>query len=234
MKTADPPKLLFHSNLGKVMSILGNALVICCLSLTGLAKDQKPKAAPPKSSAMSAACHKPKTPEPPLQSVQFQNQAIPDVQVIDQNGKKRNFYSDLIRNKVVVINFIFTSCEALCPMQGKAFAKIQNALSDEKRENLHLISISIDPQKDSPVALKAWSKLFGANDHWTLVTGEKSEIDKVLEAMTGDPSGKREHSSVMIIGNAHTNRWTRTYSFAPPERVFEIVEALSTQAITRP
>jgi protein SCO1/2 len=226
-----PPygKTAFHSRRLQAswfIRLIFSLCTTCSLTVFSLANHKNVKALQAKNSNKGAVCHQSAVKNRTPQQAPFQNQSIPDVQILDQDGKQRHFYRDLIRNKIVVINFIFTSCEALCPIQAKTFAKIQSALDEHQAKNLQLISISIDPQKDSPESLKVWAKQFGAKDGWTLVTGGKSAIDKLLEVMTGDPSGKREHSSVMIIGNAQTNRWSRTYSFAPPERVFEILETL--------
>ncbi len=201
-------------------------LLIGLFSYGGWAKDRKQKTVQPKK-AKSDVCHQPTISNQATQNLEFQNQSIPDVQVVDQNGQPRAFYRDLIHNKNVAINFIYTTCESLCPIQAKTFANLQKALDKNQAIDLQLISISIDPQKDSPERLKIWGQQFGAKAGWTFVTGEKSEIDKLLEVMTGDPSGKREHSSIMLIGNAQTNRWRRTFSFAPPERIFEILGELN-------
>ncbi|HJQ68388.1 MAG TPA: SCO family protein [Blastocatellia bacterium] len=149
--------------------------------------------------------------------------AIPDVTVYNQDGKRLRFYSDLIKGKLVAINFIFTSCTYICPMQGATFSKLQAALGDRLGSDVHLISISIDSPTDTSERLKAWSQRYGAKPGWTFVTGEKSEIDKLLEALTGAPGGRGEHSAIALIGN-DGGTWIRAYGMSEPERYIEMFE----------
>ncbi len=151
--------------------------------------------------------------------------AIPDVTVYDQDGARFHFYSDLIKGKLVAINFIFTSCTYICPMQGASFSKLQAALGDRLGRDVHLISISIDPATDTSERLKAWGQRFGAKPGWTLVTGEKSQIDKLLESLTGGTGGRGEHSPIALIGNDE-GTWIRAYGIAEPERYIELFEQI--------
>lgn len=219
---------------GALLKLIWCALIIATFFISTPAIDKKPGLRKKISEPKATACHQSVDGKSQLSASPFQNRSIPDVPVVDQFGKSRHFYRDLVRGKTVVINFIYTTCEAVCPIQGKAFAKIQQALSHQSATQLELISITLDPQRDSPARLKSWGNQFGAKPGWTFVTGDKSAIDQLLEVLTGDPSGKREHASVMLIGNARNNRWSRTYSFAPPERVLEIVESLNDPQVTRP
>ena len=85
---------------------------------------------------------------------------IPDVAVIDQDGKQFRFYSDLVKGKVVAINFVFTSCKAACPILGAGFAKLQATLDDRLGREVSLISVSVDPMVDRPERLKEWAARF--------------------------------------------------------------------------
>lgn len=151
--------------------------------------------------------------------------AIPDVTVYNQDGERLHFYSDLIKGKVVAINFIFTDCTYICSLQGAAFSKLQAALGDRLGRDVHLISISIDPIADTSERLKAWARKFGAKRGWTFVTGEKSEIDKLLESLTGGTGGRGEHSPVALISDGE-GTWIRAYGLAEPERYIELFEQI--------
>jgi protein SCO1/2 len=150
---------------------------------------------------------------------------ISDVTVYNQDGERLHFYSDLIKGKVVAINFIFTSCTYICPMQGAAFSKLQAALGDRLGRDVHLISVSIDPATDTSERLKAWGQRFGAKPGWTFVTGERSEIDKLLESLTGSAGGRGEHSPIVLIGNDE-GAWIRAYGLAEPERYIDLFEKI--------
>jgi protein SCO1/2 len=134
--------------------------------------------------------------------------SIPDVKVTTQDGKTVDFYSDLIKGKVVAVNFVFTSCTTVCPPLGAIFGKLQ-----EKQGDAHLVSVSIDPEVDTPERLKTWSRKFGARPGWTLVTGKKDDITRILKAMNAYSSDFANHQPVTIVGNDATGTWKRTYGF---------------------
>src|SRR5215212_6562671 len=98
---------------------------------------------------------------------------IPDVTVQSHDGRSLHFYGDLVKGRVTVINFIFTSCTTVCPLMGVRFAQLQPLLPPD----VSLVSVSIDPATDTPERLAAWSRRLGAKPGWTLVTGTKPDID---------------------------------------------------------
>src|SRR5215510_1800366 len=100
---------------------------------------------------------------------------IPDVVLRDQEGRKVRFYSDLIKDKVVVLSFFYTSCNYSCTMQGQTFSKLQSLLGDRLGKSVFLISVSTDPAKDTPQLLKAWGKRYDVQSGWTLATGKPAE-----------------------------------------------------------
>src|SRR5215212_11443633 len=134
--------------------------------------------------------------------------SIPDVKVTTQDGKTVNFYSDLVKGKTVAVNFVFTSCTTVCPPMGAIFGKLQ-----EQHGNEHLVSVSIDPEVDTPERLKAWSRKFGARPGWTLVTGKKDDIVRILKAMNAYWPDFTNHQPVTIVGNDATGKWKRAYGF---------------------
>ncbi len=151
---------------------------------------------------------------------------IPNLEVVDQDGNKMHFYADLIRGKVVVINFIYTDCTYVCPMQGAGFSELQSALGDRIGKDVYLISVSTDPVTDTTERLKAWGEKFGARQGWKLVTGEKTQIDKLLLALSGDSARKGEHSAIAIIGSDDKGMWVRTYGLDRPRRMIEIIDSI--------
>jgi len=108
------------------------------------------------------------------------------VTVVTETGARIPF-SELIANRLVAINFIFTSCPTVCPVMGASFGKVQKLLGDR---DVTLISVSVDPETDTPARLVEWRKRFGAEKRWTLVTGTPNDIDSLLKAFgvfTADP-----------------------------------------------
>lgn len=151
---------------------------------------------------------------------------IPDLELQDQEGQKVRFYSDLVKNKVVVINFIFTTCTTICPPLAATFSRIQSLTGGRSGTNFHLISISVDPVTDTPERLKAWAGKFNRKPGWTLVTGEKLNIDKLLRALGTGVTRKEEHSPLVLIGSDARGTWTRVNGISPAPRLISIIEGM--------
>ena len=132
---------------------------------------------------------------------QLSKMNIPDIEVLDQNGKKIHFYTDLVKGQTVAINFIFTTCTTICPPLGATFARVQKELGDKVGRDVRFISISVDPATDTPERLKAWGAKFHAGDGWTFVTGNKPQVDELLRALGASSASREDHSPTILIGN---------------------------------
>lgn len=148
---------------------------------------------------------------------------IPDVEVLDQDGNRVHFYRDLVKGKTIAINFIFTTCTTICPPLAATFARVQKQMGEKVGPDVHLISISVDPVTDTPQRLKAWGDKFKAAPGWTFVTGDKQEIDKLLNALGASVGRKEDHSPAAIIGNDLTGEWMRTYGLAKPTQLVDLI-----------
>ena len=144
---------------------------------------------------------------------------IPDTAVIDQNGRKLNFYSDLVKGKTVAINFIFTTCTTICPPLAATFRKVQTEMGG----GVELISISVDPVVDVPGRLKSFLAKFNAGPGWTFVTGEKPDIDALLRSLGAYVGDKNDHSPSVVIVNDNTGYWTRAYGLSPAGTLLKII-----------
>jgi protein SCO1 len=154
--------------------------------------------------------------------------SLPEVAVLDQDGRRLDFYRDLVKGRVVAINFIFTTCTTICPPLGATFAKVQAQLGERAGRDAHLISISVDPVTDTPERLKAWGAKFNAGPGWTFVTGEKREIDRLLGALNASVTRREDHSPVVLIGDESKGDWVRAYGLAKPAQLLSLIEARAT------
>lgn len=173
------------------------------------------------------AANKNQPPEPEVKAVPNRtrnNMVIPDVNVLDQDGNALHFYTDLIKDKTVAINFIFTNCTTICPPLAATFARLQKEMGDKVGKDVHLISISVDPLTDTPERLKTWGAKFKAGPGWTFVTGEKQEIDKLLNALGAAVSKREDHTPALIIGNDSKGVWTRTYGLAKINQIVGVIQ----------
>ena len=143
--------------------------------------------------------------EPSLQAAERLRSIVPDVPVVDQTGRRLRFYDDLVRGHTVAINLVFTHCERICPAQGRQFALLRKVIP----KNVRLISISLDPERDTPARLRKWQSSFGKPGGWTLVTGRKAEINRLVAALTGDIARPSDHTPLVFIGDDSTGSWIR-------------------------
>lgn len=151
---------------------------------------------------------------------------IPDVRLLDQDGEEVRFYRDLIAGKVVAINFIFTTCTTVCPPMGAIFGKLQRDLGERVGRDVQLISVSVDPVTDTPERLRAWRQRFGTGRGWTLVTGDKAEVDRLLKSLEVFTPDFADHSPTVLVGNARTGSWKRAYGIAPAATISQLIEEM--------
>jgi cytochrome oxidase Cu insertion factor (SCO1/SenC/PrrC family) len=163
-------------------------------------------------------------PEPATNADSFSSMKIPNAPVLDQNGKQLNFYSDLIKGKTVAINFIFTTCTTICPPLTATFRRVQQDAA-ARGLNVQLISVSVDPTTDTPERLRDFASKFKAEPGWTFVTGDKAEIDSVLQSLGAAVSNKNDHTPMILIGNDTSDYWTRAYGLTSPTRIVELIDA---------
>ena len=149
---------------------------------------------------------------------------VPDLLLSDQEGRKVRFYSDLMKDKVVVLNFIYTSCFYRCTTQGKIFSDLQALLGERLGKSVVLISVTTDPARDTPAQLKAWSKRFKVQPGWTLVTGDVAAMNKLLIPFTGDAAGGGTHLPATFIGNDKTGVWTSGAGNFTPQELLAAVD----------
>ncbi|HET6979349.1 MAG TPA: SCO family protein [Pyrinomonadaceae bacterium] len=157
----------------------------------------------------------------PVKASSSKTLRIPDVEVLDQDGNVRHFYTELIKGKTVVINFIFTNCTTICPPLGATFARVQKELGNK---DVQFISVSVDPLTDTPERLKAWGAKFKAGTGWTFVTGNKPEIDRLLLALGASAARREDHTPSVIIGNDTLDVWTRTYGLSKTTQMVALIE----------
>ena len=147
-----------------------------------------------------------------------------DVELINQDGEKVRFYSDVLKNKVVVINTFFTTCTSICPPMNRNFEKIQEALGDRLGKDTFLVSITVDPETDTPPRLKEYGRRFHARSGWMFLTGKKENVDWALYKLGQYVETRDNHTSIFIIGNEPKGLWKKAFGLAKAEELIRIVE----------
>ncbi len=154
-------------------------------------------------------------------------EAIPvkaaSVRVLDQTGREQPFYKGLIEGKLVVVNFMFTGCTQVCPMLTSTFSALQKELAKRGMGDVRLVSVSVDPENDTPEVLEQYAKSIGAKSGWTFVTGRKADIDRIL-AVFGVSAPRDKHTQQFVIGNERTGRWTRISGLTSAPQLVRVVQ----------
>jgi len=152
---------------------------------------------------------------------------IPDINVVDQDGRALHFYRDLIAQKVVVLTFFFTQCQDACPTVAHTLLHLQSALGDRFGRDVSFVSVSIDPKHDTPSTLAAWARHYGVKPGWTLVTGRPDEMNRLTRAFTGDNARTGLHSIILYVGNDRTGEWICDSGNATTEHYLKLIARLT-------
>ena len=146
-----------------------------------------------------------------------------DRPVLDQDGASHVFGRDVVSDRIVVIDFIYTSCATLCPMQSAILADLQDKVGDRLGRDVALISISIDPVTDKPARLKAEADRFGAKPGWRFLTGLPNDIEVILTGMQAWVETPEDHPGFFLVGSARESHWRKLGSLSSPDQLLAAV-----------
>lgn len=147
-----------------------------------------------------------------------------DVVLTDQTGKEVRLYSDLLEGKIVIINSFFATCPGSCPVMSATFRKIQSALGDRLGRDVHLISITVDPETDTPEQLRRFAKAASAERGWHFVTGDKENVQQALAKLGLLTETKETHTAIVLIGNEPKGVWKKAFGLAASDEIVKLVE----------
>jgi cytochrome oxidase Cu insertion factor (SCO1/SenC/PrrC family)/cytochrome c2 len=151
---------------------------------------------------------------------------IPNLPVVTQDGKTVRFYDDMVKGKIVIISFIYTSCTDICPLATARLAQLEEKLGDVVGRDIFMLSVSVDPENDTPQRLKEYSEAFQTGPGWTFVTGKLEDI-RAINFKFGERSQKlNEHRNEIVLGNDATGDWQRDSLFGDLNRLVMTVKAL--------
>lgn len=149
-----------------------------------------------------------------------------DLKLINQDGQEMRLYTDLLKDKTVVINAMFTACTGACPVMAGTLAKIQDHLGDRVGQDVRLISISVDPVNDTPAKLKEYAARFNARPGWYFLTGSKENVQAALSKLGQWVEDPAAHQTLFLIGNDRTGLWKKALALAPADEVLPIVDSV--------
>ncbi len=150
-----------------------------------------------------------------------------DVELIDQDGQTVHLNPDLMGDRIVVMGFIYTSCNTVCPVVSSIMGKVQAQLGERVGSDVQLISISVDPQTDTPERLQEYARHYQKGPGWSWLTGQPQAITSTLKGLGNWSADYANHPPVIMIGKGDSNSWSRYYGFTDPAVLVAQVEALS-------
>jgi protein SCO1/2 len=138
---------------------------------------------------------------------------VPDVTLINQDGDEVGLRELLLGDKPVFAEFIFATCTTICPVLSAGFSSMQRRLGDD-REQVLLVSLTIDPEHDGPEELTEYLERYGAKSGWDFLTGTRGDIDLVMKGFDAFVPDKMSHQPLTFIRSPGTGQWVRIYGFA--------------------
>lgn len=138
-----------------------------------------------------------------------------------QDGRSLRFYSDVLKDQVVLVNFVFTECGDSCPLITHKLLQARQSLGPQAR-HVRYVSITIDPERETPQTMAAFARKHGAIDpQWLWLSGSKANIELVTRRLGAYTDTREEHFTGLIVGNLRTDRWVKIRPDAPPQAIAE-------------
>lgn len=154
------------------------------------------------------------------QQTRWRADYFPNVVLTDQNGRQLRFYDDIIRGKIVSINFIYTSCTDICPLDTAQLRRVQQIIGDRVGRDIHMYSISVDSANDTPATLRRFMRSYDVQPGWTFLTGSREDVELLQRRLGITPiePGQRlsEHDTSIVVGNETTGQWIRRSAYENP------------------
>jgi protein SCO1/2 len=144
----------------------------------------------------------------------------------DQHGKTHKLRSDVIGDRIVVVDFVYTTCTTVCPVLSAAMAQVQGSLDAKAMEEVRLVTITVDPARDTPARMKEYGDRYGAKPGWLWLTGPTGRVNEVLKGFGAYATSFEDHPPLVLVGDARTGNWIRFFGFTDPKLVVAKVQEL--------
>lgn len=154
---------------------------------------------------------------------------VPDVMLTNQDGERVALREILAGPRPVMLNYIFTSCTTICPVLSASFAQTQKALGPDVA-NVRMVSISIDPDYDTPQRLRDYAKRFRGADGWQLLTGSLEDVVAVQKAFDAFRGDKMNHIPLTFLRAGTDDRWIRMQGFASASELVREYRSLASSS----
>gem|GEM_PF-101970 len=154
--------------------------------------------------------------------------------VVTHEGRTVRFYDDLIRDKIVLIDFVYARCQEICPLMTARLAQVQRELGERVGRDIFMYSISLDPEHDTPEVLRDYVRRFKVGPGWTFLTGRPEDIAVIRHKLGERSRTLAEHRSDAVLGNDATGQWMRTPVFDDYQRIVRRIQEMDPQWYAKP
>ena len=151
---------------------------------------------------------------------------FPNLPVVTHDGRTVRFYDDLIKDKIVIVSFIYTSCTDICPVTTARLAQVEEKLGAVVGRDIFIISLTVDPENDTPDKLKAYAEAFDAGPGWLFVTGKPADIKAINYRLGERSKDLSQHRNEIVLGNDATGEWQRDNVLGDIDRVVMTIRAM--------
>jgi len=158
---------------------------------------------------------------------------LPDATLVTQDGLQANLVDDVVGDKLVIIDFVYTTCTTICPVLSAIFSQVQGKLGDRLGADVVMISLSVDPLRDTPARLKKYASSLGAGDGWVWLTGNKQTVNGVLQEFGAYTPNFADHPSVVLVGDGVNGKWARFLGFPSADQIISKVDEFSAGRMTQ-
>ena len=150
-----------------------------------------------------------------------------NLEVISQDGQRLRFYDDVLKGKVVAVSFIFTNCQGACPLMTRNLTLVRDMLGGQVGNSIHFVTISLDPVRDTPAAMKAFADKHDADQEgWLFLTGQPENLKHIVSRLGSYTEDLEAHSTVLLAANVRNAHWTKIPPTVPPDGVAQRLRLL--------
>jgi len=147
---------------------------------------------------------------------------FPNVPLRTHEHQEVRFYDDLIKDKTVLINFMYTACQGACPLTTATLVQVQHALGERVGRDIFMYSISVDPEHDTPEELRKYATRFEVQPGWLFLTGTQADIAQIRAGFGDNPrleASQSNHLSVIRLGIEPLERWAGCPTWSTPQTI---------------
>ncbi len=156
-----------------------------------------------------------------------------DLPLVNSDGEPMRFYSDVLKGQTVVVNFIYTTCKDACPMATQKLKQMRAMMDADMLGKVRFVSISIDPENDTPKALRKFAeKQDIPMDNWLLLTGLPEDIETIVSRLGQYTNSPEQHSTLVLAGNVDTRHWIKLPPFLAPPAMMAQMERLMMRQVS--